>query len=87
MFDWVDTSAKIVYEAIYATAAPPPAEGSGAEAPQVPATRAVGTSDPHPAAPATAKSGGESGSFRVATEKVDHLINLVGELVITQSML
>lgn len=87
VFDWVDTSAKIVYEAIYATAAPPPAEGSGAEAPQVPATRAVGTSDPHPAAPATAKSGGESGSLRVATEKVDALINLVGELVITQSML
>ena len=29
----------------------------------------------------------ESGSIRVATEKVDDIINLVGELVITQSML
>lgn len=29
----------------------------------------------------------ESTSIRVAVEKVDQLINLVGELVITQSML
>ncbi len=29
----------------------------------------------------------DSGSIRVATDKIDHLINLVGELVITQSML
>ncbi len=29
----------------------------------------------------------ESSSIRIATDKVDHLINLVGELVITQSML
>ncbi|NNJ96652.1 MAG: chemotaxis protein CheA [Gammaproteobacteria bacterium] len=32
-------------------------------------------------------SGKESGSIRVAIDKVDELINLVGELVITQSML
>lgn len=31
--------------------------------------------------------GGESSSLRVSTEKVDAIINLVGELVITQSML
>ncbi len=37
------------------------------------------------AAPAMKTS--ESGSIRVAVEKVDQLINLVGELVITQSML
>ncbi|MCL9667949.1 chemotaxis protein CheA [Rosenbergiella epipactidis] len=36
--------------------------------------------------PATAKAP-DSGSIRVAVEKVDQLINLVGELVITQSML
>ena len=45
-----------------------------------------------PAAPAAkpkaaAKSAGESSSLRVSTEKVDEIINLVGELVITQSML
>lgn len=32
-------------------------------------------------------SNGESGSIRVGTEKIDSLINLVGELVITQAML
>ncbi|MES1931147.1 chemotaxis protein CheA [Salinisphaera shabanensis T35B1] len=36
---------------------------------------------------AAAKSAGESSSLRVSTEKVDEIINLVGELVITQSML
>ncbi len=30
---------------------------------------------------------GESGSIRVSVEKIDSLINLVGELVITQAML
>ncbi len=40
------------------------------------------------AVPATAaKTSGDAGSIRVSTEKVDALINLVGELVITQSML
>ncbi|EKT0591387.1 chemotaxis protein CheA [Morganella morganii] len=38
-------------------------------------------------APAAAKNKGDSGSIRVAVEKVDQLINLVGELVIIQSML
>lgn len=39
-------------------------------------------------APAVAaKNKGDSGSIRVAVEKVDQLINLVGELVIIQSML
>lgn len=48
---------------------------------------------PHVAAPAAeapkprGKAATESSSIRVAVEKVDQLINLVGELVITQSML
>ena len=33
------------------------------------------------------KAGADSGSIRVATGKVDNIINLVGELLITQSML
>lgn len=32
-------------------------------------------------------AGSESSSIRISTEKIDHLINMVGELVITQSML
>ncbi|MDI5922835.1 chemotaxis protein CheA [Halomonas sp. LR5S13] len=33
------------------------------------------------------KAGGESSSIRVSVDKVDQIINLVGELIITQSML
>ena len=40
-----------------------------------------------PAAPAAAGTAKESNSIRVDVEKVDQIINLVGELVITQSML
>ncbi len=40
-----------------------------------------------PAAPAAAANAKESSSIRVDVEKVDQLINLVGELVITQAML
>ena len=42
-----------------------------------------------PAAPAalSAPSGHGASSIRVATEKIDQLVNLVGELVITESML
>lgn len=63
-----------------------------AQAPPAPA-RAAGT----PAAPAAAAAGGAGGaasqssleatSIRVAVSKVDQIINLVGELVITQAML
>ena len=37
--------------------------------------------------PSAKSSGNESSSIRIATDKIDQLINLVGELVITQSML
>ncbi|HLZ97425.1 MAG TPA: chemotaxis protein CheA [Steroidobacteraceae bacterium] len=88
VFDWVDANSKIVYEPIYGAAVPagvpsrPIAELAPAGGPRPMTAAEV------PAAQASApKSGGESGSLRVATEKVDALINLVGELVITQSML
>ncbi len=92
VFDWVDASSKISYEPIYGSGAAvtttvaktpadaPPATAQRAAAPR-PATPTEAASSP------AAKSSGESGSLRVATEKVDALINLVGELVITQSML
>lgn len=72
------------------------AEGFGffEDAPGTPeATPTVQTAAPAKAAPppGTAKvvpmAGGESSSIRVSVEKVDQLINLVGELVITQAML
>ncbi|AOE83989.1 chemotaxis protein CheA [Pseudomonas sp. TCU-HL1] len=42
---------------------------------------------PPPAAGKPASGDGESSSIRVSVEKIDSLINLVGELVITQAML
>ncbi|MCK2185121.1 chemotaxis protein CheW [Halomonas getboli] len=64
-------------------------EGSGQDAP-LPAAKpkaekakAAKADKPKP----KAKSGGESSSIRVSVEKVDQIINLVGELIITQSML
>lgn len=67
-----------VAEAVVAAPAPQPAAVS--EAPAAPAKREAAKK------PAAAKAS-ESTSIRVAVEKVDQLINLVGELVITQSML
>lgn len=62
-------------------AAPAPAPAPVAAAPAAPAAKEK--AKPQPAGGA----GHESGSIRVPTEKVDQIINLVGELVITQSML
>jgi len=45
------------------------------------------TANNGPAVKAEKKSNSETSSIRVAIEKVDDLINMVGELVITQSML
>ncbi|MGN7972894.1 chemotaxis protein CheA [Serratia sp. 22264] len=66
-----------------------------AELPPVPTQPAVKATEPRVAIPAPAVTeapkprakASESTSIRVAVEKVDQLINLVGELVITQSML
>jgi two-component system chemotaxis sensor kinase CheA len=97
VFDWVDSVAKISYEPIPLDPQPGalPAAGASAAAaaPARPAAPlAAAPPAPVPAAPvaapaAAAKAGSDAGSIRVATEKVDALINLVGELVITQSML
>ncbi|MFR0689107.1 chemotaxis protein CheA [Enterobacterales bacterium AE_CKDN230030158-1A_HGKHYDSX7] len=72
-----------------------PAEPYGIfdKAPGAPTTAAVATpgEQPKPAPAAAAKpvarADSESSSIRVSVEKIDSLINLVGELVITQAML
>jgi two-component system chemotaxis sensor kinase CheA len=88
VFDWVDANSKIVYEPIYgAEASASAASVPAAETSQAAGRRSMTPSDIPAVQPTAGKSGGESGSLRVATEKVDALINLVGELVITQSML
>ena len=66
--------------------APPPEAATASAAAAAPAApRApVAAAKPEPAKPA---AGPESSTLRVSVEKVDQLINLVGELVITQAML
>ena len=68
-------------------AAPAPVAAAPAAAPAgAPAAKDKEKEKAKPAAAAAAHAP-DSGSIRVPTEKVDQIINLVGELVITQSML
>jgi two-component system chemotaxis sensor kinase CheA len=72
-------------------------ETDAAATPAAPAAQAVShtpgpqaaSAVPAAAAPAAASSGGslDQGSIRVSVEKIDELMNTVGELVITQAML
>ncbi|MCW4971907.1 chemotaxis protein CheA [Enterobacter hormaechei] len=71
-----------------AVEAPAPAENTPAVVAAAPALKAVPKETAAPArGEKLAARSSESTSIRVAVEKVDQLINLVGELVITQSML
>ncbi len=86
VFDWVDASSRLEYEEI-----PAPATAMAATGPAVAAASPAAAAPPAVAATAKAatapKSQADTSSIRVSIDKVDSLINLVGELVITQSML
>lgn len=79
----ISTESAVVPEAGAATQSPPQ--------PEKPLVAAASAAEPPRTTPAAAAAapgnGKESGSIRVDVEKVDQIINLVGELVITQSML
>jgi two-component system chemotaxis sensor kinase CheA len=87
VFSWVDTDAEIVVEALPQRSAPDAAAVDPLPAPARPqATEA----DAGAAAPGKSEGKTEStaiGSIRVGVDKIDLLMNMVGELVITQSML
>ncbi|MDE2049705.1 MAG: chemotaxis protein CheA [Gammaproteobacteria bacterium] len=73
-----------------ATLAPTPATPSPTPATTSAAPSAVATPPRSEAAPkpeASVSTLGDSGSIRVSVEKIDELMNTVGELVITQAML
>ncbi|HET6804064.1 MAG TPA: chemotaxis protein CheA [Frateuria sp.] len=77
VFDWVEDECDLVIEprpsaVVAPAAAPAPAPANIAEA---------------AAARGTREASAESSSVRVAIDKIDSMINLVGELVITQAML
>jgi two-component system chemotaxis sensor kinase CheA len=101
VFDWVDTRCRLEFTptgdegriaaagaAAAGSAAPAPAATQPAAPTQASAPKAEPAAEraKSGAAVPLQKSGGEN-SIRVATEKVDNIINLVGELLITQSML
>lgn len=68
-------------------AVPPPAQKSNPAAPQPVAKPAADASADADKGGATAQAVGVTPTIRVDLEKLDRLVNLVGELVITQSML
>ncbi|HVP35021.1 MAG TPA: chemotaxis protein CheA [Steroidobacteraceae bacterium] len=97
-FDWVegDCDYRITRSGPLpapAVAPPRPEARAAAPAPEVPraaapALEAAPVSRAQPRAEAgPAAGGGDAGSIRVAVGKIDELINTVGEVVITQSML
>lgn len=94
VFEWVEDDCELVLEPLQAEATPAatPAAPAAAETPESAApeaTAAAATPAATAAKPATEKKAAakEAASIRVGIDKIDSLINMVGELVITQSML
>ncbi len=88
IFEWVEGECDLKIEAIggpVAPAAVSAAVAAPAPAAPPPAIAPAAKADAH--ADAARASGGEGGSIRVSIEKIDELLNSVGELVITQSVL
>ncbi|OZI60291.1 chemotaxis protein CheA [Bordetella genomosp. 11] len=91
--DFAQAAADFAAQAQQASAAQPAAPAA-APAPAPAAPAAAKAAAPESGAPRAQRAGGaapagdkESTSIRVGVEKVDQIINLVGELVITQAML
>ncbi|MBT2326671.1 chemotaxis protein CheA [Variovorax paradoxus] len=82
----IEISRETVQPDLAPVAAEPEAPAAAASH-AVAAPRSASAAVAPPAAAAAAANAKESSSIRVDVEKVDQLINLVGELVITQSML
>jgi two-component system, chemotaxis family, sensor kinase CheA len=88
VFDWVDTRCQLEFIPLAndAPLVPVPAETLPAFVETVPA---LAETPPivQPVGAPIHKTSADAGSIRVATQKIDQIINLVGELLITQSML
>jgi len=99
VFDWADGDCELTIQDLSATPAAEPAPAAKHHQ-EVNASSASDKEEARTAAPARLQAapsaegeapkqsfGGDGSSIRVSTEKVDELMNSVGELVITQSML
>jgi len=80
VFDWVEGECELSIEPVQGVSQASPAAPA-------PATKTAPAPVATDAARGTATASAESSSVRVSIDKIDGLINLVGELVITQSML
>jgi len=86
VFSWVEGECTLDISALAAQPVDTADAPSTVPAP-VPSQPAPSTAATAAAAPAAAAHGEAESSIRVSTDKVDALINLVGELVITQAMI
>ncbi|HET6431095.1 chemotaxis protein CheA [Dyella sp.] len=84
VFDWVEDECDLAIEPLHVVAPPAPAEAPKSETGRATVTDAATARAARESAPA---ANAESSSVRVSIDKIDSLIDLVGELVITQSML
>lgn len=81
VFDWCDPGCQLEFEPVY------PSEPVVAAATYEPAPRLPRRAPAKPVESTLSRAPPDSASIRVATDRLDTIINLVGELVITQSML
>jgi two-component system chemotaxis sensor kinase CheA len=84
VFEWAETECELTIERVGGEAAEvaAPAAARAANAPTAAAPAAAPVAEA-----ATRNAGQDGGSIRVSIEKIDELLNSVGELVITQSVL
>jgi two-component system, chemotaxis family, sensor kinase CheA len=88
IFEWAEGECTLSIESLSPnSAAPVIASATGGSAPEIPAASLPApVAKPQPGLEAARSGSSEGGSIRVSTEKIDELLNSVGELVITQSM-
>lgn len=92
VFDWVSEEAEITIKPLSEPAVDQDAEGDNDSNNEIAPVVAETAADPAKAEPMPTKAKAkpkakDGGSIRVGIDKIDSLLNLVGELVITQSML
>ena len=90
VFDWVEGDCDLVIEPLNEDGdAPAPKESVTATPAAATAAPASSATEPKPAGQTGVRTArpAETSSIRVAIDKIDDLINMMGELVITQSML
>ncbi len=88
IFEWVNADCNLAVKSSSGTLPPPQAAAAiPAVAPPVPPAPVALAEVAQPVAALPAANALDSGSIRVGVEKIDELINTVGELVITHAML